>query len=220
MQTINHITLPSKGHTVPNWGLKSHFQLRHSGPSPTQPQGTQSQSRDSVPRRHQKWSKTAIGGVKIGLKTSFLGLPVRQVAGPRPQSLEFRRFANFTPHQKKLGSVQLTEIMKISKKGRLPAEIAPKVVFWGYFWLHTGTESFQSRPSPGLAAGTQSPVPAAERRLVTHFSHCPGLCVAWARAYLIVSVSLSLQSLSTFGNLFITASHICATLSRACALRT
>ena len=32
----------SKPHTVPNWGLKSRFHLRHSVPSPTQPQGTQS----------------------------------------------------------------------------------------------------------------------------------------------------------------------------------
>ena len=32
----------AKPHTVPNWGLKSRFHLRHSVPSPTQPQGTQS----------------------------------------------------------------------------------------------------------------------------------------------------------------------------------
>ena len=49
-----------------------------------------------------------IGGVKVGLKLSFFGSPVRQVAGPRPQSLELGRFANVLFHLEIFDSVGLT----------------------------------------------------------------------------------------------------------------
>ena len=92
----------------------------------------------------------AFGGVKIGLKTSFWGSPVRPVPDYRPKPLELRHFANFLHESKIFGSFRRG---KNPKKGRISVEIAQKGCFEGVLGSCSGLSLFSAGPVPSLWLG-------------------------------------------------------------------